>query len=529
MIYSFGRNGLQEMLGLGESAPEATSTPTPIKGLPSVGGDLGELEHRHRDTSRKARRRRRCCRSGAPPKRSKSTGRAPAEAYRLRWRPLGTKPWSKLLEREGGCAAEAGCAYQQTISGLGPQPYEVDLVDAKLSEGKTTHEKSRYITGTPAPGARSPAEHGGARDRRTPAAGPERDRLARDLDQQPRPRSATSGCAAKATAKPGGEEELGQECEAIEGATAAAYTPQAADARHALRVSVRASNAAGWSLAVSRPEVVLGARRRSARAGAGKRLGSHHHRSGRAGQDADRAPRRLGRGSRRLLLQVAALQRAAPARAPAPPVRAIPGAAGQTLHARKRRRRHVDRGPGDGRQQRRLQRLELRSRRSDPARSARGHAPAGHHRHDPAGPDADRARRQLDQQRQSAGLAVAALRRRPAAAARRSRAPPRRPTSSKPEDVGHALVVSETVENAVGRSAPATSLPTLAVPVPPPAPESTSLPAITGSAQQGQTLTEHAGGWTGEPTGYSYAWKRCSPTGTECKADLRRRPSRPTS
>ena len=146
------------MLGLGESAPETTSTPTPIKGLPSVGGvsassniGIAYLQE------------------GAPPAPLLSVASAtealevgwtaPAEAYRLRWRPLGTKPWSKLLEREATCLAEAGCAYQQTISGLGPQPYEVDLVDAKLSEGKTTHEKSRYISGTPAPAPGSAAEH----------------------------------------------------------------------------------------------------------------------------------------------------------------------------------------------------------------------------------------------------------------------------------------------------------------------------------------------------------------------------------
>ena len=127
MIYSFGRNGLQELLGLGESAPEATSTPTPIKGLPSVGGVSAS------STTAVA-----LLQEGSPPAPLLSLGSAtealevdwtaPAEAYRLRYRPLGTKPWSKLLEREGGCAAEAGCAYQQTLSGLGPQPYEVDLV-----------------------------------------------------------------------------------------------------------------------------------------------------------------------------------------------------------------------------------------------------------------------------------------------------------------------------------------------------------------------------------------------------------------
>ncbi len=48
VIYSFGRNGLQEMLGLGESAPETVSTPTPIKGLPSVGGVSASSNIAHR-------------------------------------------------------------------------------------------------------------------------------------------------------------------------------------------------------------------------------------------------------------------------------------------------------------------------------------------------------------------------------------------------------------------------------------------------------------------------------------------------
>jgi len=37
----------------------------------------------------------------------------------------------------------------------------------------------------------------------------------------------------------------------------------------------------------------------------------------------------------------------------------------------------------------------------------------------------------------------------------------------------------------------------------------TALPTISGSAAQGQTLTVDEGGWSGAPTGYTYAWSRC--------------------
>ena len=39
------------------------------------------------------------------------------------------------------------------------------------------------------------------------------------------------------------------------------------------------------------------------------------------------------------------------------------------------------------------------------------------------------------------------------------------------------------------------------------APTNTVLPGITGTAQQGQTLTCSTGTWTGSPTSYSYQWK----------------------
>jgi len=47
-------------------------------------------------------------------------------------------------------------------------------------------------------------------------------------------------------------------------------------------------------------------------------------------------------------------------------------------------------------------------------------------------------------------------------------------------------------------------------------PTSTSPPAIAGIPEQTQTLSEQPGGWTGEPTSYSYQWERCGFTGANC-------------
>src|SRR5437879_6020837 len=81
-------------------------------------------------------------------------------------------------------------------------------------------------------------------------------------------------------------------------------------------------------------------------------------------------------------------------------------------------------------------------------------------------------------------------------------------------DVGHRLAVQELASNEGGTSSPATSSATAAVT--PPTPTSIEPPMITGTAQQGQTLTEHEGTWTNEPTSFSYQWLQCASKGTNC-------------
>ena len=73
-------------------------------------------------------------------------------------------------------------------------------------------------------------------------------------------------------------------------------------------------------------------------------------------------------------------------------------------------------------------------------------------------------------------------------------------------DVNHKIAVKVTATNASGSSSPATSAATAAV-VAASAPSNTALPAITGTAQVGQTLTSSTGSWTNSPTSYSYQWE----------------------
>lgn len=48
------------------------------------------------------------------------------------------------------------------------------------------------------------------------------------------------------------------------------------------------------------------------------------------------------------------------------------------------------------------------------------------------------------------------------------------------------------------------------------APINTALPVVTGTAQEGQTVTSSTGEWSGSPTSYAYQWRRCDSAGSAC-------------
>jgi hypothetical protein len=52
-----------------------------------------------------------------------------------------------------------------------------------------------------------------------------------------------------------------------------------------------------------------------------------------------------------------------------------------------------------------------------------------------------------------------------------------------------------------------------------PPPKNTSLPTISGTTTQGQTLSASSGSWSNSPASYAYQWRRCNSSGASC-ADI---------
>ena len=83
-------------------------------------------------------------------------------------------------------------------------------------------------------------------------------------------------------------------------------------------------------------------------------------------------------------------------------------------------------------------------------------------------------------------------------------------------DVGDTIDVVVTATN-TGGSNSATSAQTAEVTsATPAAPANTAVPAVSGTAQQGDTLTTSNGSWSGSPTSYAYVWEDCNSSGGGC-------------
>ena len=80
-------------------------------------------------------------------------------------------------------------------------------------------------------------------------------------------------------------------------------------------------------------------------------------------------------------------------------------------------------------------------------------------------------------------------------------------------DVGRRLRVDVTASNAAGSTTVrADATPTVATG----APVDTALPAVTGTAREGETLTASSGTWSGTVASYAYRWLRCDAAGNGC-------------
>jgi hypothetical protein len=86
----------------------------------------------------------------------------------------------------------------------------------------------------------------------------------------------------------------------------------------------------------------------------------------------------------------------------------------------------------------------------------------------------------------------------------------------KSVDVGNTLRFRVTARNSDGTTT-ATSVPTAGVvSAASSKPINTSPPKITGTAQQGKTLSADRGDWSNGPTDYNYGWLRCGSNGGSC-------------
>ena len=170
-------------------------------------------------------------------------------------------------------------------------------------------------------------------------------------------------------------------------------------------------------------------------------------------------------------------------------------------------------GPGPLRPDRAVARL-----RRGPGRNT---SRPDHRRHRPRRLDADRQPGQLERHADDhLRLPVAALRRLRQQLRRHPRATGSTYTLG-PDDVGSTIRVVVTAVNDAGSSNPATSAPTGTIGQL--APANVTLPVVSGTQQDGQTLTTTLGGWNGTaPLDYDVQWQRCDSRRQQLRRHRRR-------
>ncbi len=85
------------------------------------------------------------------------------------------------------------------------------------------------------------------------------------------------------------------------------------------------------------------------------------------------------------------------------------------------------------------------------------------------------------------------------------------------QDVNHTLRVTVTARNADGANSVTSVATAVAIAATTTVPANTSQPTISGTVQEGQTLTADKGAWSGsEPIAYTYQWQRCESSGGHC-------------
>jgi alpha-tubulin suppressor-like RCC1 family protein len=521
VIYAFGGQGGFELLGLGNVEFTSTATPTAIQGLASV-----------QDISVSTTTAVATLESGpghapllalTPGEESLTTEwSVPAEPYKLRDRPVGTREFSKLLE--GSC--KAPCSVP--LTGLKPQPYEVTL---KSPEGKEGKEKDRKIIGTPRPPKNWPANLSPPTISGSPATETGKLRMGQTL------KAATGTWSGSPTqfayqwlrcegyAEAGNAEELGTECEPItvgaekKPATGETYVIQSQDVTETVIVTVEAKNASGASTAVSAAEVILAAEEESeppyptatARptitggAVEGFTLTAHHGTwESSPTEFEDKWFRCKG------VSEEGTGATCGPITVNKEPVigeHYVPTAedVGSWIEVQERA---TNAGGWE-------QEASLAVQVATPAPPANTAVPTitgnveqgqtlteqeGSWSNAPTKPEWQWYRCS------SSGTECS-----PISKGTKQTHP------VSPKDVGHTLLVTETVENGFARSAAASSVHTTVVPVPPKSPPQTSgAPTITGTVQQGHTITGHSATWSNEPRSFDYQWKRCETGGLNC-------------